>query len=106
MDRYTKSTDMASDSPPSEAWLFAQSILGRPIPRMMPPEAKAKAQREDLGRRARFSHRHAEELRRRQSTEANARRDRELMEWAAQISTEAKDKLRAIQQIEAQEGRA
>jgi hypothetical protein len=104
MDRFTTTT-VAGDSPPSEAWLFAQAILGRPIPEMMPFEAKAIAQREELGQLARFSHRHAEELCRLQSTEANARRDRELLEWAAQFSAGAERKLRTIQQIEAQEGR-
>ncbi len=106
MDRYAKATDVADDLPPSEAWLFAQAILGRPIPRVIRPEAKAKTQREELGRLARFSYRHAEELRRLQSTEANARRDRELLEWTAQFSAEAQDKFHVIQQIEAQESRA
>ena len=36
MDRYSNSMDLSDDSPPSEAWLFAQVILGRPIPRMVP----------------------------------------------------------------------
>ncbi len=105
MDRYKKTRDVAGVSQPSEGWLFAQAILGRPIPRMMPPEAQAKAQREELGRLARFSYRQAKELRELQSAEANARRDRELLEWAAQISAEAEDKLRAIQQIEARDSR-
>ncbi len=106
MDRYTNATEVTSDLPPSEAWLFAQAILGRPISRIARPEAKTNAQCEELGRLARLSCRHAEELRKVRSTDASARHNRELLEWSALISTEAQGKLRAIQQIEAQEGRA
>ncbi|MBI3836669.1 MAG: hypothetical protein HY288_01880 [Planctomycetia bacterium] len=45
MDRYKKTAHVASDSAPSEAWLFAQAILGKPIPRIVSPEAKARAKR-------------------------------------------------------------
>ena len=81
------------DSPPSEAWLFAQAILGKPVPRIARPEVKARAKREGLERLAQYSTRHAEELRRLRAAEVEARHDRELLEWAAQISTEAADKL-------------
>lgn len=103
MDRYAKAPDVSSDSPPSEDWLFAQAILGRPIPRVVSPEVKAKAHRAELERVAQFSFRHAQELRNLQAAEAEARRDRELLEWAAQISTRAEDKLRALQRKEAEE---
>ncbi|MGD9720323.1 MAG: hypothetical protein AB7O59_07175 [Pirellulales bacterium] len=96
MDGYTESTNVASDCPPSEAWLFAQAVLGRPIPRIASPEAKAEAGRAELKRLAEFSSRHAQELRDLQAAEAEGRRDRELLEWAAQISTLAEDKLRAL----------
>lgn len=93
-------------SPPSEAWLFAQAILGKPISRIVSPEARSRAEREELQRLAPFSSRHAEELRRLQAAEAEARHDREVLEWAAQISTEAADKLRALRCKEAEEREA
>ena len=95
--------DGSDGSPPTEAWLFAQAILGKTVPRIVSPEAKARANREELERLAEYSSRHAEELRRLQATEAEARHDRELLEWAAQISTRAEEKLRALQRKEAQE---
>jgi hypothetical protein len=98
--------EIAGDSPPSEAWLFAQAILGRPIPRIVPPEVKARARRAELESLAPFSDRHAKELRDLQTAERDARRSREILEWAAHISTEAQEKLRAIRQIEEQERRA
>lgn len=90
-------------SAPSEAWLFAQAILGKPIPRIVSPEKKSRAAREELERLAQFSSRHAEELRKLEAAEAKARHDRELLEWAAQISTRAEEKLRALQRQEAEE---
>jgi hypothetical protein len=79
-----KQPDDASDGlPPSEAWLFAQAISGKPIPRIVSPEAKARAKREELERLAQLSSRHAEELRGLQAAEAEARHDREILEWAA-----------------------
>ena len=106
MDRYSNSMDLSDDSPPSEAWLFAQVILGRPIPRMVPLEVRAKARREELERLALFSSRHAQELRDLQAAEAEARRDRELLEWAAGISTRAEAQLRALQRREAEQREA
>jgi hypothetical protein len=72
--------DGSDGAPPSEAWLFAQAILGNPIPRIVSPEAKARAEREELERLAQFSSRHAQELRRLQTAEAEARRKRELLD--------------------------
>ncbi len=106
MDRHGMTTAAVGNSPPSEAWLFAQALLGKPVSRTVRPLGKANTQREELARLAHFSSRHAEELRRVQAAEREARRERELLEWAAQISTEAQDKLRAIQRIETQECRA
>jgi hypothetical protein len=106
MDGYTDRMGTAVASPPSEAWLFAQAILGRPTPRILSPQDQANAHRAELERLAQFSSRHARALRELQASEAQARRDRELLEWAAGISTEAERKLRAIQQLEAQQRRA
>jgi len=46
MDRYQKIADGADDSPPSEAWLFAQDILGKSVPKSSWQAEKAKAKQE------------------------------------------------------------
>jgi hypothetical protein len=106
MDRSTKVTDVGSDWPPSEAWLFAQAVLGRPIPRIVPPEVRARARREALEGLAPLSDRHAQELRDLQAAEAKARRDRELLAWAAGISTRAEDEFQTLQRKEAEQREA
>lgn len=106
MDRNSNSTDCSDDSPPSEAWLFAQAILGRPISQVVPPGVRAKARHAELERLAPLSDRHAQELRDLQGAKAKARRDRELLEWAAGISTRAENQLRALQRKEAEEREA
>jgi hypothetical protein len=105
-NRRAQSGAPSGGSPPSEAWLFAQAILGKPIPRIVSPEAKARAAREELERLAQFSTRHADELRRLEAAEAKARHDREILEWAAGISTRAEQELRALQRKEAEEREA
>lgn len=92
--------DESDVTAPSETWLFAQAILGNPVPRIASPEATAKAKRAELERFARSSPRHAEALRALDAAEAKARRDRELLEWAAGISTRAAEELRALQRKE------
>ena len=87
----------SKDSPPSEAWLFAQTILGKPIPRI-DHSARVRAERQELERLAESSESHARELRRLQSGESESRRERKLLEWASQISTECESKLRALKQ--------
>lgn len=106
MSRYSNSTELAHDSPPSETWLFAQAILGRPIPSILSAEVEAKTRRAELERLAPFSPRHARELRVLQAGEAQARRSREVLQWAAGISTQAGDQLRTLQQKEADEREA
>jgi hypothetical protein len=91
---------------PTEAWLFAQAVRGKPIPKIVRPEVLASAKRAELERLAQFSSRHAKELRSLQYAEAEARHDRELLEWAAQISTKCADELRALQRQEAEEAEA
>jgi len=105
MDRYKKTAGGASDSPPSEAWLFAQAILGKPVPNPYQARDDARVERERLEWLAQISPRHAGQLRRLQSAEAEARRQRELLEWLAQISTEHEAKLRTLlrKEVEAQE---
>ncbi len=36
----------ADETAPTEAWLFAQAILGKPIPMIVNPKARARAKRE------------------------------------------------------------
>jgi hypothetical protein len=106
MDRQKTNFDVRHDSPPSEAWLFAQAILGKPIPPIVSPEAQSRAKRADLERLAQLSTRHEDELRKLDAAEAKARHDREILIWAASISTDAAAKLRALQSKEAEERRA
>jgi hypothetical protein len=106
MDGYTNTTGIAGDSPPSEAWLFAQTILGRPIPRVVTPTIKARTSRAELERLAQFSFKHAQVLHRVEAAQRDARHNRELLEWAAQVSPGAHEKLRAINQDEVKERRA
>ncbi len=106
MERYTDATDVAGDSPPSKAWAFAQAILGKPIPRIVPPQVQAETRRAELERRAHFLSRDAHELRDLQAAKCDGRRNWELLKWAARISTAAQEKLRAIEQVEAEERRA
>ena len=98
--------DDSDGSPPSEAWLFAQAVLGMPIPRFANPKTAGASKREELERLAQFSSRHAEELRKLQSDEITEADNRELLEWAAQISTRTEDTLRALQWKEAEEREA
>ncbi len=98
MNRYGQNEDRQNSEgkAPTEAWLFAQAVLGKPIPKIISPEARARDKREEMERLAQFSSHYAEELRRLESAEAEARRNRELLEWAAKISPRAEAKLAAI----------
>ena len=106
MDPYRKTAEVASESPPSEAWLFAQAILGKPIPDPDTAATRAREEREQLERLARFSRRHAGELRKLERTEAEGRRIRESLIWAAGISAEAQAKLRKLLREEAEAAEA
>jgi hypothetical protein len=103
--RNETSTSGASGSPPSEAWLFAQAILGKPITSPSRAEADARAEREQLEWLAQISPRHEDQLRRLRSTEAEARREREQLEWLATISEEHERKLQTLlwEEVEAKE---
>lgn len=94
----------ADGSAPSEAWLFAQAILGNPIPNLSQHlPVSAAASRRQLKLLAESSAEVAEELRQLDAAELKARRDRELLEWAAAISPEAEQKLRALERQQAEE---
>ena len=87
--------------PPSESWLFAQEMLGHPIPNPYAAALRAQAEREQLEWLAEISDAHAEQLGKLRSAEAAARRQRELLEWLATISDEHSAKLRRILREEA-----
>ncbi len=89
-------------SPPSEAWLVAQQLLGKPIPNSAAAAAEARRDREHLEWLAQISTRHEAELRRLRGEEADARRRREQLEWLAKISTRHKSELRKLQRVEAE----
>jgi hypothetical protein len=89
-------------SPPSEAWLFAQAILGNPLPDPRAADAHSRHERELLEFAASISDRARDELRRVQADEAQARRDRDLLEWVAPISEKHERELRELQQEEAE----
>ncbi len=86
----------ADDNPPSESWLFAQAIQGKPIPVIVRPEARERARREELRRLATYSSRHAEQLRRLEAADAEARHEREQLELAATYSPQAEARLNEI----------
>jgi hypothetical protein len=99
MDRNSdKEYDAAiAGSPPSEAWLFAQVILGKPIPSPYRIQAAAHAKREQLELLAPISTWHANELRRQLIGEAEVNRQREQLQWLAEISARHECELQAIQ---------
>ncbi len=98
--------DGADCSPPSEAWLFAQALLGKPVPSASATQADARAEREQLEWLAHISPRHQQELQRLRGAEAEARRQREQLEWLATISEEHEYKLHTLlsEEAEALEG--
>jgi hypothetical protein len=88
-------------SPPSEAWLFAQAMLGKLTPDQATVDQRALAVREQLEWQAAISTEHDAQLRTIQRAETEARREREQLEWLASISTEHDAKLRALLRDEA-----
>ena len=108
MNRYRRDDDLQEpdEKAPTEAWLFAQAILGKPIPKIVSPETRARAKREELERLAQFYSHHAEELHSLQRAAAEARHDREVLEFAAKISTRAEAKLAAIVRKETEQREA
>jgi hypothetical protein len=86
---------------PSEAWLFAQAILGNSIPDPRASAERARHDRELLEFAASISDRCRDELRRLRDDEAQSRRSRELLEWLAPMSEKHERELRALQHEEA-----
>ncbi len=93
----------AGASPPSEAWLFAQALLGKPVPSTSSAQADARAKREHLEWLAQISPEDARRVRGQLSEEAEARAQRKQLEWLAAISPEHERKLRSLLQAEASE---
>jgi hypothetical protein len=90
----------------SKAWLFAQELLGNPIPDPQVAARKETEERAKLAWLATISPRHAEELRRLENQDAEARRKRESLIWAAGICDNAAAKLRIVLREEAEAGQA
>ena len=81
-----KPVEGSGGAPPSEAWLFAQALLGKPVPNPLRAEADARIRRERLEWLAAISPEDARRVRGQLSEEADAKAERELLEWVAQIS--------------------
>ena len=108
MNRYHQHefSEAAEETAPTEAWLFAQALLGKPIPKIVSPEARARTKREELERLAQYSPNHAEQLRRLRRAEDDARNEQELLEFAVKISPRAEATLAALVREETAEREA
>jgi len=84
----------AAASPPSAAWLFAQAVLGNPLPSPAAAEAEARAKREQYEFLAAIAPERARELRGQLCPEVDARANRELLEFLEQIAPERAHELR------------
>jgi hypothetical protein len=73
-------TQWAGGSPPSEAWLVGQALLGKPIPNPFRAEAEARAERKNLEWLAQLLPKYEDELRKLEFAEAEARRERKMLE--------------------------
>ena len=91
---------------PSTGWPFAPAIYTTPRSRSGTAEKPAKLTRAELVQLAMFSERYERELYELDAAEAEARHDRELLEWSARISERAEETLRALEYKEAQEREA
>jgi DNA-directed RNA polymerase subunit F len=96
----------AGASPPSEAWLFAQALLGKPVPSASRAAADARANREHLEWLASISPEHERRLHCQLSEEADARAQREQLEWLATISPRHESQLRRLLASEAEAAEA
>jgi hypothetical protein len=91
---------------PSEAWLFAQAILGRSIPSPAAAAAEERTKRELLDWLADISPEHDRQRRARLAAEADAAAKRRQLEWLAQISTRHEVEWRRLLAAEAAEREA
>ncbi|MGD9722977.1 MAG: hypothetical protein AB7O59_21390 [Pirellulales bacterium] len=88
--------------PPDEAWVFAQTLLGRPIPSPSAVRAEARAKRAQLAWLASISTRHEQQLHDELSRRSAAIEDRERLEWLASFSPRHERALRRLQAAEAE----
>ena len=95
-------TEEVDGSPPSEAWLFAQALLGKSVPNPAAAAAESKANREQLEWLASISTTHERQLRSLQSQEGEAKATRERLEWLASISSRHERQLRSLLTAEAE----
>jgi hypothetical protein len=93
----------ANAAQPSESWLFAQAILGNPVPSASASEADARAKREYWQWLADILPEHERQMCKHLSREDEAHRQRELLEWLACISQEHEYQLHALLRAEAEE---
>ncbi|MGD9721838.1 MAG: hypothetical protein AB7O59_11040 [Pirellulales bacterium] len=91
-----------SEQPPDEAWLFAQALLGRPIPSPSAARAEGRAKREQLAWLASVSTDHERQLRTQLSRRSAAVEERERLEWLASFSPRHERELRRMQAAEAE----
>ena len=101
MDRNDDAANFAGESQPSEAWLFAQALLGNPIPDPRAAAERARAERERLEWLAQISTEHEGQLRQHACDDGEARRQRQQLEWLAAISDEHERTLLALLRAEA-----
>ncbi len=94
--------DGAGASPPSAAWLFAQALLGKPVPSPFRAEADARARREHLEWLAQISPEDARRVRGQLSEGTDAKAQRKHLEWLAAISPEHEVKRRGLLRAEAE----
>lgn len=92
---------VAGASPPSEAWYFAQILLGKPVPSAPATQANARATREQLGWLATIAPERGSNLRAQLIEQADARADIEQLRWLAQISRPHESQLRSVLAAEA-----
>ncbi len=94
------STNESDAAVPSRSWIFAQLLLGKPIPNLAERRAEEQRKREQLEWLASISERHAKELRALRRKEAEAQHQRELLEWLASFSERHAIELRKVRQRE------
>ena len=106
MDRFRKTKEVVVDVRPSDSWIFAQLLLGKPLPRIVTPQIRETAKLAEMVRLLGNSSRQAEELLGMEAAEPDALCRRELLEWSATISTRAEDELLALRCKESEEREA
>lgn len=92
----------ANESPPSEARLFAQALLGKTVPNPFQADADARAYREQVASLADLSPEHERRYRSLLTEEARQAHEREHLQWLAEISPRHEVQLRSLRKSEAE----